>query len=107
MINFLFIVALSLATLSGAIVLIAGVALFVHVPSRKTGVVILTLGAINAAASLAVALLLDFILGGRVSGETYFLFGAAGFAFAGGLSGAVAGMLPLLKLPARWADRKR
>ena len=107
MFNFLFNAALALATLFGTIVFIVGAALFFHQPTRKTGIVILTLGATNAAASLAVALLLDFFLVGRLSGETYFLFGAAGFAFAGGLSGAVAGMLPLLRLPARWADRKR
>ena len=104
------IIALLLAAVFGGVVLIVGCLLLISPKVRRLGIAVLFWGVLGAIAGFALfALLALWVEDGRepVISQVAGMISAAGFGVAGTLGGLYFLLVRGLRLPNRWADRRR
>ena len=101
---------LTLAAVFGVFVLLTGSVLALIPKLRRFGIVVVCGGFLGALAAFTLfALVVLLGEGGRepLIGPVAGVFSAAGFGIGGSVGAGLFGMARLLRLPNRWADRRR
>jgi hypothetical protein len=92
----------------GALMLAGAFALLMRRKWRRAGAVVLCAGCAGATlGSLALLALIWLMQGSQTPAEAWLLFASSGFGWAGLLALGLFFLIPLLRQPNRWADRRR